>query len=146
MKHSGHSISFNLNKCAMNDSQNTLMKVYKICGWKCFKICRHDVITVQSFSKAVIRWGCLYDKSLKSSDIETIVGRVVSEAVFKWCRNLRHPATNRFTFWKCDREPSKRLKKHSLGELNPYTKDSFDPEVVQVYKLSNLNTNNMLHA
>jgi hypothetical protein len=107
---------------------------------------RHDVITVQSFSKAVIRWGCIYDKSLKSSDIETIMGRVVSEAVFKWCHNLRHPATNHFTFRKCDREPSERLKKHSLGELNPYTKDPFDPEVVQVYKLSNLNTNNMLHA
>jgi hypothetical protein len=41
-------------------------------------------------------------------------------------------------------EPSERLKKHSIGDLDPYTKEPFDPEVVEV--LSNLNTNNMLHA
>jgi hypothetical protein len=58
---------------------------------------------VQSFSKDVIRWGCLYDKSLKSSDIETIVGRLVklysSDALIYDIQAV----TNHFTFWKCDR-------------------------------------------
>jgi hypothetical protein len=55
----------------------------------------HEVITVKSFSKAVIRWGCLYDKALKSSDIETIMGRLVKLAVFKWCPNLWHPGSDK---------------------------------------------------
>ena len=104
---------------------------------------KQETVTVASFSEAIIRWGCVRDSSLKDTDVRSIVGRI--SKLYSSDAKIYDKDSRVITIaGKVVEETNENLQKHSRGEVDPFTKAVFAPEVLKL--LSDWDTNNVLHA